>query len=135
VNFETVIELAELLRRNPRYVNDPNYNQFHHRLMAGIARQQGDDANAREHLRQAIAHSRSSEVNMMMVTLLADAGDYAAADVFIDDAMQQAPRNLLRAVAWRRDLQNLRAYVRELERYSDTQKLTQPVAEPENEET
>ena len=135
VNFETVIELAELLRRNPRYINDPNYNQFHHRLLAGIARQQGDDANAREHLQQALAHSRSSEINMMMVTLLAGAGDYAGADAFIDDAMQQAPRNLLRAAAWRRDLQKLRAYVRELERYSEVQKMTQPVAEPENEES
>ena len=71
---------------------------------------------------------------MMMVTLLAGAGDYAGADAFIDDAMQQAPRNLLRAAAWRRDLQKLRAYVRELERYSEVQKTTQPVAEPENEE-
>jgi len=135
VNLETVIELAELLRSNPRYVNDRNYNQFHHRLLAGIARQQGDDASALEHLRQAVAHSNSSELNMMVVTLLADTGDYAGADAFIDDAMQQVPRNLLRAAAWRRDLQKLRDYVRELERYSEAQKLTQPVADPENEES
>ena len=72
---------------------------------------------------------------MMMVTLLAGAGDYAAANAFIDDAIQQPPRNLLRAAAWRRDLQKLRDYVSELERYSEAQKLTQPVAEPENEES
>jgi len=135
VSFDTVIELAELLRSNPRYVDDPNYNRFHHKLMAGIVRQQGDDASALEHLQQAIAHSRSSELNMMMVTLLAGAGDYAAANAFIDDALQRLPRNLLRAAAWRRDLQKLRDYVRELERYSEAQKLTQPVAEPENEES
>jgi hypothetical protein len=135
VSFDTVIELAELLRSNPRYINDPNYNRFHHKLMAGIVRQQGDDASAREHLQQAIAHSRTSELNMMMVTLLAGAGDYAAANAFIDNAIQQPPRNLLRAAAWRRDLQKLRDYVSELERYSEAQKLTQPVAEPENEES
>lgn len=135
VNHDTVIELAELLRSNPRYVNDPNYNRFHHKLMAGIVRQQGDNVGAREHLQQAIAHSRSSELNMMMVTLLAGAGDYVAANAFIDDAIQRLPRNLLRAAAWRRDLQKLREYVGELERYSEAQKLTQPVAEPENEES
>jgi len=134
VNSDTVIELAELLRSNPRYANDPNYNRFHHKLLAGIVRQQGDDASAREHLQRAIAHSRSSELNMMMVTLLAGGGDYAAANAFIDGAIRQPPRNLLRAAAWRRDLQKLRDYVSELERYSEAQKLTQPVAEPENEE-
>jgi hypothetical protein len=117
----TVGELAEHLRNNPRYVGDRNYNQFHHRLLAGIARQQGDDAAALEHLQLAMSQSRSSELNMMMVTLLAGAGDYDAAKAFIDDMWQMAPRNLLRATAWRRDLQNLRDYVAELERYSDSQ--------------
>jgi hypothetical protein len=119
----TVSELAEQLRNNPRYVNDRNYNQFHHRLLAGIARQQGDDAGALEHLQRAMSYSRSSELNMMMVTMLAGAGDYDAANAFIDDAWQQAPRNLLRAAAWRRDLQKLRDYVNELERYSDSRNL------------
>ena len=121
VDFATVSDLAGQLRSNPRYVNDPNYNQFHHRLLAGIARQQGDDASAHEHLQQAINYSGSSELNMMMVTLLAGSGDYDAANAFIDDALRQAPRNLLRAAAWRRDLQKLRDYVDELERYSESQ--------------
>jgi hypothetical protein len=117
----TVSKLAEQLRGNPRYANDRNYNQFHHRLLAGIARQQGDDTGAHEQLQRAMSQSRSSELNTMMVTLLAGAGEYDAASEFIDEAMQYAPRNLLRAAAWRRDLQKLRDYVDELERYSDSQ--------------
>jgi tetratricopeptide (TPR) repeat protein len=116
-----VSKLAEQLRVNPRYANDRNYNQFHHRLLAGIARQQGDDTGAHEQLQRAMSQSRSSELNTMMVTLLAGAGEYDAASEFIDEAMQYAPRNLLRAAAWRRDLQKLRDYVDELERYSDSQ--------------
>jgi hypothetical protein len=121
VDLAIVSELAEWLRSNPRYVNDRNYNQFHHRLLAGIARQRGDAAGAREHLQQAISYSGSSELNMMMVTLLAGSGDYDAANAFIDEALQTRPRNLLRAAAWRRDLQKLRDYVNELERYSNSQ--------------
>jgi hypothetical protein len=135
VDFDTVVELADLLLRNPRYVNDRLYNQFHHKLLAGIARQQGDDAAALEHLQRAIGFGPSSELNSMTVTMLAGAGEFAAANAVIDDAMRQRPGNLLRAAAWQRELQKLRDYVRELERYSQSQQQTQPTAVWENEET
>jgi hypothetical protein len=132
VGFDTVKQLAEQLLRNPRYVYDRPYNQFHYKLLAGVARQQGDDAAALGYLQQAIARGPSSELNSMMVTMLAGAGDFAAASAFIEAAMSQQPRNLLRAAAWRRELQKLRDYVRELERYSESGQRTQSTEVPEN---
>ena len=40
----TVARLANRLQQNPRYIEDPIYNQFHHKLLAGIARFRGDSA-------------------------------------------------------------------------------------------
>jgi len=135
IDLDTVIAVAERLLRNPRYVNDRLYNQFHHKLLAGIARQQGDDAAALEYLQRAIAYGPSLELNSMMVTMLAGAGDFAAANAFIDAAVVQQPRNLLRAAAWQRELQKLRDYVRELERYSQSQQRSKPTVAPENDDT
>jgi len=115
VDANTVAELARRLQSNPRYRADPLYNQFHHKLLAGIARYQGDYAATIESLRRAIAHRPSSELNMMMVTALGGAGDFDAAREFIDDAHKRSPANPLRAVQWRRDLEGLRAYIGELE--------------------
>jgi len=126
VDFDTVRELARILRRNPRYVSDPLYNQYHHRLMASIARRQGDFAATIEHIQKGIAQRPSSELNMMMVTALSGEGDFAAAHDFIDNAEKQGPGSPVRAIAWRRDLDNLRAYIRELERYSTGEQSNQP---------
>ena len=134
VDYEIVVELAETLRGNSRFRNDPLYNQFHHKLLAGIARQQGNYDATIDHLRQAIALSPSSELNMMMVTALGGAGDHNGANAFIDSALDQLPANPLRAVAWRRELNRLRDYIGELERYSESQQLTQPGEGQEKEE-
>jgi hypothetical protein len=118
VGLDTVAELAQTLQVNPSYAKDPLYRQFHHKLMAGIARQQGNYGGTIDHLEQAIAVNGSAELNMMMTTALAGSGDFEGAREFIDDALQRQPGNPLRAVAWRRDLDKLRDYVNELERYS-----------------
>ncbi len=115
VDPDTVATLAWRLRGNPRYVDDPLYNQFHYKLLAGIARQQGNHTATIANLRQAIAKRPSSELNMMMVTALAGAGDFDAARNFIDDARLRRPANPLRALKWRRDLDGLQAYVDALE--------------------
>jgi len=118
VDLETVGELADALLNNARYVIVPGYRQFHHKLMASIARQQGDYASTIDHLEQAIAYRDSVELNMMMVTSLAGAGDFGGAHAFIDEALQRQPVNPLKAVVWRGDLEKLRDYTNELERYS-----------------
>jgi hypothetical protein len=116
VGFDTVAELARVLQQNPRYETAPRYNQFHHKLLAGIARQQGDYAATVDHLERAIGYLGSEELNMMMVTTLAGAGNFSAADEFINNAMLDKPVNPLRAFAWRQDLEELRTYIRELEK-------------------
>ena len=119
VDLATVTELAVALQSNPRYVLEPGYNQFHYKLLAGIARQQSDFKATIENLERAIAHRGSPELNMMMVTTLGGAGDFAGAREFIDNALERRPANPLWAHVWREDLAKLRAYVDELERYSD----------------
>jgi tetratricopeptide (TPR) repeat protein len=115
VSPDTVASLATMLRSNPRYLSNPSYNQFHYKLLAGIARQQGDYDTTIASLRKAIAYRPSSELNMMMVTALGGAGDFAAAIEFIDNAQEQSPGNPWRAIIWKRDLDELRTYVRKIE--------------------
>ena len=55
---------------------------------------------------------------MMMVTALAGAGDFGGAENFIDNAMLKKPTNPIKALAWQRDMEGLRAYTRELEKYA-----------------
>ncbi|MDH3372266.1 MAG: hypothetical protein OEM85_02725 [Gammaproteobacteria bacterium] len=117
IGTDTVRRLATALQQNDRYINDPYYSQFHHKLLAGIARYEGDQAGSLAHLRVAISHWPTTELNMMMVTSLAGAGDFSGADDFIDNAMLDKPVNPLKALAWRRDLESLRTYVRELEKH------------------
>lgn len=118
VDTDTVIALADSLRSNPRYGRNRLYNQFHFRLLASIERLRGDFEGALANLRRAIEYAPSSELNMMMVTALADAGDFDAAREFVDDALQRGPRHPLQALRWRRDLDGLRIYISELEKQS-----------------
>ena len=115
VTAQTVRALAESLRSNSRYARVGLYGQFHHKLLAAIARYEGDYPATIENLRQAIRYRRSSELNMMMVTALGGAGDFDAANEFIEDAYSRAPVNPIRAAQWRRDLDGLRAYISELQ--------------------
>jgi len=113
----TVEKLAIRLQQNPRYINDPSYGQFHHKLLAGIARHQGDSAATIANLEKAISYGYTSELNMMMVTALAGGGDFSGAENFINNAMLDKPMNPLKAFAWQRDLEGLRTYIHELEKY------------------
>ena len=116
VTPQTVADLADRLRENPRYRQVSLYSQFHFKLLAGIARYQGRYDATLEYLQKAIAFKPSSELNMMMVTALAGAGDFDAANEFIEDAHEKGPANPVRAAQWRRDLDGLQSYIRELER-------------------
>jgi hypothetical protein len=114
----TVLRLATALQQNHRYINDPYYSQFHYKLLAGISRHQGDHETSLAHLQTAISYWPTSELNMMMVTALAGAGDLKGADTFINNAMLDKPANPLKAISWQRDLEGLRAYIRELEKHT-----------------
>jgi hypothetical protein len=116
VSLDTVVALAGTLRSNPRYVADPNYNRFHYKLLAGIARYQGDQAATIDNLRKALSYGSTGELNMMMVTALGGDGDFDAAYDFIDDARDNAPTNPLYAIMWHRNLDELRIFTDELEK-------------------
>jgi len=121
VKIETVISLATVLRTNPRYTNEPLYNQAYQKMLAAIARQQGDYAALIDHLQQAITYWPWPDLNVMMVMAMGGAGKFDAARDFIDDAEARAPVNPARALMWRRDLQGLRGYIRQLEQDVRTQ--------------
>jgi tetratricopeptide (TPR) repeat protein len=116
LDSNVVIGLAESLRNNPRYIAEPHYNQFHQKLMAAIARSEGDHDASIEHLRAAIALRPSAELNFMMVTALVNIGQFDAARKFMDDARLAAPSNPFRAAKWNRDLDELVIYVDEVEK-------------------
>ena len=113
VDSDTVVELANALRSNPRYIGDPRYNQLHYDLLASIAHGTGDDAAAIANLETAISYRPSSELNTMLVLLLVSDGRLAAAREFIDAAERKRPLNPVRAIAWQRDLDRLRDFVDE----------------------
>ncbi len=115
VNVETVTSLAMTLRDNPRYTNEPLYNQAYQKMLAATARQQGDYAALIDHLQQAITHWPSPDLNVMMVMAMGGAGEFDAARIFIHDAEARGPAHPVKAVMWRRDLARLRAYIRKLE--------------------
>ncbi len=120
VDADTVAAAAEALRSNPRYAVNPGFRQFHFRLLAEIAQRQGDVDGSIGYLRQAVAERPARDLNRLMVVTLARQGELEAAAAFIDDALLQSPRSPLRALLWRRELQKLRDYITELERYSDS---------------
>ena len=117
----TVAELAMTLRDNPRYANEPLYNQFHQKMLAFIAWQKGDYDATIDHLRQAITHWPSSHLNAMVVMAMGGAGKFDAARNFIDDAEALGPANPAKATMWQRNLDDLREYIRNLEQNVRTQ--------------
>ncbi len=121
VDSATVASLAKTLRNNPRYTDQPVYNLFYYKTLAYISWEQGDDDATIEHLRQAIAYGQPSDVNVMMVMAMGRAGKFSAARDFIDDAETIGPFHPVKAAMWRRDLDSLRKYIRNLEKSAGKQ--------------
>jgi hypothetical protein len=120
VDPDTVASLATTLQKNPRYTYESLYNQFHQKLLAVIAGQQGDYDATIDHLHKAMAHGQSSELNLMMVMALVGARRFDAARDFIDDAESLGPANPAKALIWQRDLDILRKQVLKLEQNAGT---------------
>jgi len=121
VNRGTVASLAMTLRDNPRYTNEPLYNQAYQKILAAIARQQGNYVAQIDHLQQAITYWHSPDLNLMMVMAMGGAGKFDAARNFIDDTEARGPLHPVKAVMWRRDLDRLRAYILKLEQDTGSQ--------------
>jgi hypothetical protein len=86
-------------------------------LLARLSRHEGDFDQTLSHLEQAIAYKPSSELNMMMVTTLADARNFAGAHTYIDNARDHLPANPLRRSVWQNQLDELSRYITELEKH------------------
>ncbi|HZD51554.1 MAG TPA: hypothetical protein VE175_00775 [Woeseiaceae bacterium] len=114
VDAATVRSLAETLLSNPRYRNDRKYNQLHHQLIARTFRERGKYDEAIGHLRTAMEYQPSPDLNMMIVTTYADAGDFASAREFIEEARQRAPWQPMKRFVWLARLDELSVYIRHL---------------------
>ncbi|NIO43301.1 MAG: hypothetical protein GTO41_25995 [Burkholderiales bacterium] len=121
VTVETVASLATTLQGNPRYTNEPIYNQTHQKMLAAVARQRGDYDAVVDHLKKAIAYLPAVDLNHMTVAALLRNGQFDAARDFIDDAQTLAPVHPVKAVMWHRDLDNLRTFVHDLAQSAGTQ--------------
>lgn len=115
VDSATVVKLASTLMNNPRYAIQPVFNQYYYKTLAYVAWRHKDYGAAIEHLRTATEHGQLSDVNVMMVTALGVSGNFDAARQFIDDAEAAGPKNPLKALIWRRDLDRLRKYIHNME--------------------
>ena len=124
VEVETVVSLATTLRGNPRYMNEPLYNQAYQKILAALARQRGDYDTVVEHLRKAITYWPGTDLNHMMVEALIRNGQFDAAREFIDEAESFAPAHPVKALMWRQDLDKLRVFVHGLEQQVATQNRT-----------
>lgn len=116
VDEDTVLALADDLLQNPRYAGNRGYLRLHHQLVARVLRDKGEFEETLAHLEEAAAYGRDADLNMMIVTTYADAGEYEAAREYISTAHEDAPLHPFRRFVWRRGLDELETYVAELKR-------------------
>ena len=112
----TIANLAAAVMENPRYKGSTRYVQFHHMLMARIARSSGDTTATLDHLARAVAVAPSADLNMMTVSTLVEAGRFDHARAFIEDARTRLSRHPFRRYSSKRNLDELLLYVSEAEK-------------------
>jgi len=115
VDNDTLRSIANALVQNPRYIQDPLYNHVHHKLLARLARLDGDYSEAIEHLRRATEYVSTADLNMMMVTTFIDAGQFQSARQHISDARNNAPLHPLKSHVWYSQLDELEQYMDQIE--------------------
>ena len=81
-----VAALASAILSSPKFGGNNHYLQFHHMLMARIAKLTGDTTTTLEHLGKAGAYSPGDDLNMMTVTTLVAAHRFDEAREFIEIA-------------------------------------------------
>lgn len=116
---DAVAGLASAVMDNPKYNGSSRYVQFHHMLMARIARSSGDTAATLEHLARAVDIAPGDDLNMMTVTTLVEAGRFGQARAFIEQARSNMPRQPLRRYNSARNLEELLLYVNEAEKLEE----------------
>lgn len=130
VDDKVIEELAEKLLSNPRYKQNTVYNQFHHQIMAQLARHRGDVETTMEHLQRAIGFEPSPDLNMMVVTTLVSDGQFGAARDFIEQASAGAPLHPFKRYVWSSGLRELKSYVDAVEADFNDSEVSEPEREP-----
>lgn len=115
VHGAAVMELADVLIRNPRYTESGAYNRLHHQLIARVLRDDGEFEQAILHLQRAREYGSGADLNMMIVTTYADAREYDAAREHIATARGNAPFHPFRRFVWQSGLDELETYIEMLE--------------------
>ncbi len=115
VDNDALRSITNALLQNPRYTHDSLYNQMHHKLLARLARLDGDYSKAIEHLQLATEYVSTADLNMMMVTTFVDAGQFQSARQHIAAARNNAPLHPLKRHVWHSQLDELTQYVDEME--------------------
>jgi hypothetical protein len=121
VNPDVVADLAAAIMENPKYGENIRYNQFHHMLMARIARDTGKTEETLAHLARAIELIPTDDLNMMAVTTFVDAGRFDDARKFIEDADDRLPTRPLKRFNSQKNLDELLVYVNEMEKLASEQ--------------
>jgi hypothetical protein len=122
VDADVVADLAAAVLKNPKYGGNTRYNQFHHMLMARIARAFGRNEATLAHLGRAMDLMPTDKLNMMTVTALVDGGRFDEAREFIEDATHRLPAQPLRRIASQKNLEELMLYVNEMEKLADEER-------------
>lgn len=115
VDSDTLRSIVNAILKNPRYIQDPLYNQIHHKLLARLARLDGNYGEAIKHLRRAAEYVSTADINLMIVTTFIDAGQFQSAHQHIAEARNNAPIHPLKRYVWHSQLDGLALYVDEIE--------------------
>lgn len=115
VNGATVMQLAGAVIQNPRFGANGAYKRLHHQLLARVLRDDEKFEQAIFHLRSALEFGSGADLNMMMVTTYADAGEYDSAREHIAKARSNAPIDPFRRFVWQSGLDELETYIEALD--------------------
>lgn len=111
VGPERLMALAESLQSNPRYRDDPLYQRMHQTLLASIKRQMGRYDETLQHLQRAQEFRATAELVMMTTMTLVESGQVDAAEQYLQEKMSEVPRHPLKAIGWKRNIEDLQRYV------------------------
>ena len=114
VNGATIMTLADAVIQNPRYGENGAYKRLHHQLLARVLRDDASFEQALLHLQSALTLGRGADLNMMIVTTYADAGNYAAARDHIAKARSNPPLHPFKRFIWQNGLDELEIYIEAL---------------------
>ena len=114
VNGASIMRLADAVIQNPRYSGNDSYQRLHHQLLARVLRDEGKFEQALSHLRRALELGEGADLNMMIVTTYADAGELNAAREHIAKARSNAPLDPFKRFVWQSGLDELQVYIEAL---------------------